>query len=92
MLKFILSHFKKLKINAKDSKFRGLLIPGEKNLKSRGKSRWRSVTGIPATNYHMYYHMYYHLIAGTIATNYNRQGTLYRVTAEGSKIIHQARE
>ena len=50
------------------------------------------VTGIPATNYHMYYHMYYHLIAGTIATNYNRQGTLYRVTTEGSKIIHQARE
>jgi hypothetical protein len=50
------------------------------------------VTGIPATNYHMYYHMHYHLIAGTIATNYNRQGTLYRITTEGSKIIHQARE
>jgi hypothetical protein len=45
--------------------------------------------------YHMYYHMYHHLIAGTIATNYNRQGTLYRVTTEainGSKIIYQARE
>jgi hypothetical protein len=54
--------------------------------------RWFTVTGIPATNYHMYYHMYYHLIAGTVATNYNRQATLYRVTTEGSKIIHQARE
>jgi hypothetical protein len=46
-------------------------------------------------NYHMNYHMSYYMIIRTIATNYNRQGTLYRVTMEainGSKIIHQARE